>query len=198
MSSDHPLFETSIVNNRISIDRAFANEFHSLRCIEVKSICDSPLVIKLRSNLGAQLAFQESNENMSPLFIEEHKATIFSIASNTAESAQSNGGYANGILGRQFDPLFNMIGYIDELKLAPFESKIITLVFRPDPKSHMKRKGAKDEDSQTKRREEDEVFEMTEISGMVFLFAYKISLLEDKSMAPVADQNDQTPPDQQV
>jgi hypothetical protein len=196
--SAETLFETSIVNNRIAIDRVYANEFHSLRCIEVKSLCDSPLTIKLRSNLGAQIAFQESNENLPRSFIEANRPSIFSVASNTVESAQSNAGYSNGILGRQFDPLLNMIDFVDEICLEAFESKIVILVFRPDPKA--KRKGVKDEkdiDPSQKKHDDDDVFEMAEINGMVFLFAYKM-LAEDKAILPPVEQTDQSPPDQQV
>jgi hypothetical protein len=38
---------------------------HALRRLKLRNLTDERLVVRLRSNLGAQMAFQLSNENMT-------------------------------------------------------------------------------------------------------------------------------------
>ncbi|KAJ3358833.1 hypothetical protein GGF32_009929 [Allomyces javanicus] len=58
-----PLFEVSLPA-KLELDQVYWNGLHALHRFSIRSLCAEPLVIKLRSNLGAQVAFQLTNENL--------------------------------------------------------------------------------------------------------------------------------------
>ena len=59
-----PLFELSNISTKLVLDNVYLNGLHALRRFEIRNISSHPIVIKLRSNLGQQIAFQLTNENL--------------------------------------------------------------------------------------------------------------------------------------
>ncbi|KAI8808501.1 hypothetical protein BJ742DRAFT_709657 [Cladochytrium replicatum] len=64
-SVHRPLFELMDVGSKFVMENVYLNGLHALRRFEIRNICDSPVLIKLRSNLGHQIAFQLTNENLT-------------------------------------------------------------------------------------------------------------------------------------
>jgi hypothetical protein len=58
------LFTTSITNNIIELKNVVLKETFVLKKFEIVSLCDVPLTISLKSDLGEQIAFQLENENL--------------------------------------------------------------------------------------------------------------------------------------
>ncbi|CAG8445677.1 3690_t:CDS:10 [Ambispora leptoticha] len=63
-SSHKPLFELINIHNRLVLDNVYLNGLHSLRRFEIRNISSHRILVKLRSNLGSQIAFQLTNENL--------------------------------------------------------------------------------------------------------------------------------------
>ncbi|KAJ3214313.1 hypothetical protein HDU67_001804 [Dinochytrium kinnereticum] len=63
-----PLFDLVQVNGKIYFDNVYLNGLHALRSLELRNISEHELIIKLRSNLGEQIAFQLTNENLPERF----------------------------------------------------------------------------------------------------------------------------------
>ncbi|TPX41332.1 hypothetical protein SeLEV6574_g06148 [Synchytrium endobioticum] len=59
-----PLFDLVNLPARLIIDNVYLNGLHALRRFQIRNICTLPIVVKLRSSLGSQLAFQLTNENL--------------------------------------------------------------------------------------------------------------------------------------
>ena len=62
--NQNSLFELVGISNKLVLDGVYLNGLHALRRFEVRNISTSPIVVKLRSNLGEQVAFQLTNENL--------------------------------------------------------------------------------------------------------------------------------------
>ncbi|KAI9206366.1 uncharacterized protein BJ171DRAFT_29085 [Polychytrium aggregatum] len=58
------LFEIVQIPHKIVFENVYMNGLHSLRRIEIRNTTPCPLIIKLRSNMGSQIAFQLTNENL--------------------------------------------------------------------------------------------------------------------------------------
>ncbi|KAL7750535.1 hypothetical protein RI367_003871 [Sorochytrium milnesiophthora] len=61
--SSATLFEVSLPQ-KLTLDNVYMNGLHALRRFEIRNVCDEPIRVKLRSNLGSQIAYQLSNENL--------------------------------------------------------------------------------------------------------------------------------------
>ncbi|TPX32047.1 nucleoside-diphosphate kinase [Synchytrium microbalum] len=59
-----PLFELLSLSNKLTFDNVYVNGLHALRRCEIRNTSDSTIIVKLRSNLGNQIAFQVTNENL--------------------------------------------------------------------------------------------------------------------------------------
>ena len=60
-----PLIElVNAGNNKIVFSNVYLNTLHALRRVELRNVSKAPVLVKLRSNLGAQVAFQLTNENL--------------------------------------------------------------------------------------------------------------------------------------
>ncbi|KAJ3043675.1 hypothetical protein HDV00_004448 [Rhizophlyctis rosea] len=59
-----PLIELVGFGSKLVVDGVYLNGLHALRRFEIKNISPHALVVKLRSNLGEQVAFQLTNENL--------------------------------------------------------------------------------------------------------------------------------------
>ncbi|KAG5461834.1 MAG: hypothetical protein BJ554DRAFT_5917, partial [Olpidium bornovanus] len=51
-------------DNRIQFDNVYLNSLHALKRLELRNNAGVPILVKLRSNLGTQVAFQLTNENL--------------------------------------------------------------------------------------------------------------------------------------
>ncbi|KAJ3416131.1 hypothetical protein HDV05_003100 [Chytridiales sp. JEL 0842] len=58
------LFELVNIGSRLVLDNVVLNGLHALRRLELRNTSDQEILIKLRSNLGSQIAFQLTNENL--------------------------------------------------------------------------------------------------------------------------------------
>lgn len=58
------LFTTNLSSNVLELSNVVLKDTYVLRAVEVVSLCDQELSIKLQSNLGEQLGFQLENENL--------------------------------------------------------------------------------------------------------------------------------------
>ncbi|RHZ71084.1 hypothetical protein Glove_262g53 [Diversispora epigaea] len=63
-STSVPLFELADVPSRLVLEKVYLNGLHALRRFEIRNISQNTILVKLRSNLGSQIAFQLSNENL--------------------------------------------------------------------------------------------------------------------------------------
>ncbi|KAI8917062.1 hypothetical protein DFJ77DRAFT_331406 [Powellomyces hirtus] len=59
-----PLLELVHLSNKLVLESVFLNGLHALRRFELRNVSSSFLTVKLRSNLGSQIAFQLTNENL--------------------------------------------------------------------------------------------------------------------------------------
>ncbi|KAJ3051196.1 hypothetical protein HK097_007843, partial [Rhizophlyctis rosea] len=62
--NQNPLFELVGIGSKLVLDGVYLNGLHALRRFELRNTSSSPIIIKLRSNLGEQIAFQLTNENL--------------------------------------------------------------------------------------------------------------------------------------
>ncbi|KAJ3175580.1 hypothetical protein HDU87_006077 [Geranomyces variabilis] len=58
------LLELVHLSNKLVLDSVYLNGLHALRRFELRNVSQFHLTVKLRSNLGAQIAFQLTNENL--------------------------------------------------------------------------------------------------------------------------------------
>jgi hypothetical protein len=59
-----PWIQVSVSENKLVLDGVYLNGLHALHQLYIKNLTDKKLSIKLRSNLGDQVAFQLTNENL--------------------------------------------------------------------------------------------------------------------------------------
>ncbi|CAG8544148.1 2498_t:CDS:2, partial [Funneliformis caledonium] len=163
-----PLFELMNIPNRLVIEKVYLNGLHSLRRFEVRNISQSTILVKLRSNLGSQIAFQLTNENLPDLTskkaemvasselgstsISEGNSSILynvsldnsliNIATNTVAAA-AVGAFGDSVNGHEFNQLFNYVNHIDEVIISPGSSQKVILAFLPDA-HHKNRRSVED------------------------------------------------------
>ncbi|KAJ3156718.1 hypothetical protein HDU86_003942 [Geranomyces michiganensis] len=58
------LLELVHLSNKLVLDSVYLNGLHALRRFELRNVSQFHLTVKLRSNLGSQIAFQLTNENL--------------------------------------------------------------------------------------------------------------------------------------
>ncbi|KAL1925437.1 uncharacterized protein VTP21DRAFT_320 [Calcarisporiella thermophila] len=63
-TSTTPLFELPGIQNRVTIEKVYLNGLHALKRFEIKNTSPFRILVRLRSNLGTQVAFQPNNENL--------------------------------------------------------------------------------------------------------------------------------------
>lgn len=64
MANNPALFTTNLPSNALELNNVVLKDTYVLRAVEVVSLCDVELKIKLQSTLGEQLGFQLENENL--------------------------------------------------------------------------------------------------------------------------------------
>jgi hypothetical protein len=75
------MFATNLPNNLLDLSNVVLKDTYVLRAVEVVSLCDVELKIKLQSNLGEQLAFQLENENLREGSVGQFQADDFNQVS---------------------------------------------------------------------------------------------------------------------
>ena len=103
------LLETDVPNNRVLFDRVYLNDLHVLRKVSLRNVSGARLLVKLRSSLGRQVAFQLANDNFSGDVL----AT-----------------------GDAFNEVFNTVGHVDEVELPRDEQRDLIIAYRPDPDAY--------------------------------------------------------------
>ncbi|KAJ3179725.1 hypothetical protein HDU85_004724 [Gaertneriomyces sp. JEL0708] len=218
-TSAGPLLELVNLPNKLVLDGVYFNGLHALRRFELRNISQHNLIVKLRSNLGSQIAFQLTNENLpdptvtksfnrrnaSTLSLASLESSLFSenesdsddlagdrlisagdeplipnpmerITTNTvAAAALGVFGTDSVVHGHQFNQLFNYVNHINELEIAPGQSQKVILAFLPESPGKSRRPGEKNEE-RTSRTDaiasDDETYDMFEVNGLLFFFAY--------------------------
>ncbi|KEI41322.1 uncharacterized protein L969DRAFT_92552 [Mixia osmundae IAM 14324] len=114
-----------------AIQRVYANGLPALARLVLYHEADegqtTPLLVRLGSTLGDQLAFQLHNENLS----DDADASLGQIATNTVQAA-AVGGTFGALPGQTVNALFNAIGHISQFVLQPRQKTEVILVFKPD------------------------------------------------------------------
>ncbi|KAK9767395.1 hypothetical protein K7432_002877 [Basidiobolus ranarum] len=113
-----PLFELLRLPNRLIFENVYLNGLHTLRRFKIRNISNSTIVVKLRSNLGSQVAFQLKNENFSDLETEEN--TTYPVQADPPLDLISNS--ANFLA--QYCPQFNeVLNKVKKLSWFSFQKK---------------------------------------------------------------------------
>ncbi|CAG8691919.1 253_t:CDS:1, partial [Cetraspora pellucida] len=166
-----PLFELMNMPSRLMLEKVYLNGLHALRHFEIRNITQNTILIKLRSNLGSQVAFQLTNENLpelrpcSPIPKEINDSSnspslyispvpendillgtkpgdpLTNITTNTVAAAAA-GAFGDNVNGHQFNQLFNYVNHIDEVEIAPGCSQRVILAFLPDHRHKSRRSAA--------------------------------------------------------
>ncbi|CAG8447699.1 8569_t:CDS:10 [Diversispora eburnea] len=111
-STSLPLFELVDVPSRLMLEKVYLNGLHALRRFEIRNISQQTILVKLRSNLGSQIAFQLSNENLPEFDYMKSNSTkikeVKKMSSNASLSTTSED-YSNAPLNDiPEDPLINI------------------------------------------------------------------------------------------
>ncbi|KAG0164422.1 hypothetical protein DFQ28_010304 [Apophysomyces sp. BC1034] len=164
-----PLFELANIHGRITLDSVYRNGLHALRRLEIRNLSDQYILVKMRSNLRNQIAFQLKNENVADLSEDDlHKISTNTVAWSQAELSDDY----------HFNQLFNYVNHIDQLDLEPYQARTFILAFLPD-RNYI---GAETRDEETEGNAGDANFDMHDtesnlynnvnITGSLFFFGY--------------------------
>ncbi|KAG2233126.1 hypothetical protein INT48_005870 [Thamnidium elegans] len=153
-----PMFELSGLHGRITLDNVYLNGLHALRRLNMRNLSDQPIVVKMRSNLRNQIAFQLENENISnlPALLDNV------ITTNTV-------GWSREAEEYPFNQLFNYINHVDQIELEPRQSRSFILAFLPDT-THLTTE--EDDDFDITVADDTETFNMFNVTGSLFFFGY--------------------------
>ncbi|CAG8579491.1 12936_t:CDS:2, partial [Acaulospora morrowiae] len=75
-SASSPLFELVNIPNRLVLEKVYLNGLHALKRFEIRNVSQSTILVKLRSNLGSQVAFQLTNENLPEFEPQESRLPV--------------------------------------------------------------------------------------------------------------------------
>ncbi|KAI9489901.1 hypothetical protein BDB00DRAFT_875869 [Zychaea mexicana] len=189
-SSKQPLFELVNVHNRITLDNVYQNGLHALKRLEIRNLTDQWILVKMRSNLRNQVAFQLDNENLRDL----PAGAFDTIATNTVDWSRND---AAGEF--HFNQLFNYVNHIDHLELGPRESRPFILAFLPETSrqmtDNMVRADEEEGNEASEGRfnvhhdpaaEEGNMYESFNVTGSLFFFGYYVN--DDETAAPNQQQ----------
>lgn len=157
MTPAEALFTTTL-ETKLTLESVYCNGIHVLHRFEITNKIASSLLIKPRSNLASQISFQLSNENIRSL----SRDSIFSFQEET----------------RQFNQIFNQMGYIDQVVIPPFSSRQVIILFLPK---------LKDSNSVFVGDDQDHTFDFFEVNGQLFFFGY---ILNEDSQIISIDSTD--------
>lgn len=170
-----PLFELlDVQRGAITLDNVYRNGLHALKRLEIRNLTDRRILVKMRSDLRNQIAFQLRNENLADLPSE----TLTGLTTNTVQWFESD-------VSRQIhvNQLFNYVNYIDQLELDPRQTQAFIVAFlpeqgRPDVRALQ---DASDSDMihddgfiLNDNTEGTETHEMATVTGNLFFFGYYV------------------------
>jgi hypothetical protein len=141
------LVKLSIPNNKLVFDSIYLNGLHALHRIKLKNNSDSTVLVKFKSNLGSQIAFQLSNENLI------HEVDEY-LVTNTVMAAFDSARKGTGHL---FNQLFNYVNHVDSVSILPESDITLIISFLPDVV-----------------RKKEELLDFFDINGLLFFFCYKV------------------------
>ncbi|KAI8369188.1 hypothetical protein EDC96DRAFT_479026 [Choanephora cucurbitarum] len=154
-----PMFELTNVQGRITLDNVYLNGLHALRRIELRNLSDQFILVKMRSNLRNQIAFQLENENIRSI----PETFEIDTSTNTVNWSREAEKYP-------FNQLFNLINHVDEIELAPGQCRSLVLTFLPE------RPDSTDEEDDfgehTVPDDMTETYNMFNVTGSLFFFGY--------------------------
>src|SRR5438270_13004255 len=85
-----PLFELMNIPSRLVLEKVYLNGLHALRRFEIRNLSKSTILVKLRSNLGSQIAFQLKNENLADIDSQKENLLTSSELSSTTISEEDH------------------------------------------------------------------------------------------------------------
>ncbi|KAJ3219397.1 hypothetical protein HK099_004728, partial [Clydaea vesicula] len=145
------MFEISLPNKLI-LENVYCNNIHALYRFEIRNVTESIINVKLRSNLGSQVAWQLENENLPSLKkTTSEDSNLFSSTSKSQQSTPSDANtpveYDQSIiqtsnlvtsLNHRFNELFNQLNHVEEVEIKPKEIRQVILAFLPSDKKKKK------------------------------------------------------------
>ncbi|KAI7865454.1 uncharacterized protein EV154DRAFT_454236 [Mucor mucedo] len=156
-----PMFELSGLHGRITLDNVYLNGLHALRRLDIRNLSDQSILVKMRSNLRNQIAFQLENENISNL---PESSLENAITTNTVSWSRQADEYP-------FNQLFNYINHIDQIELNPGQCRSFILAFLPET-AHPDDTEKNEEDFDITVADDTETFSMFNVTGSLFFFGY--------------------------
>ncbi|ORX81620.1 hypothetical protein K493DRAFT_389168, partial [Basidiobolus meristosporus CBS 931.73] len=161
-----PLFELVRLPNRLMFENVYLNGLHTLRRFAIKNISDNTIVVKLRSNLGSQVAFQLKNENFPDLEYTDAQADSPPLTELPLDFISNSSNFL-GQYCPQFNEVFNYVDYVSELTLSPEQSQEVVLVFLPEEKALRRNSLVFPLSS-----EDDQTFDFNEVQGHLFFIGH--------------------------
>ncbi|KAI8887461.1 hypothetical protein K501DRAFT_330502 [Backusella circina FSU 941] len=162
-----PMFELSGIHGRITLDNVYLNGLHALKRLDIRNLSDQSILVKMRSNLRNQIAFQLDNENISNLpDANMYKASTTNTVAWSCERLSQE---------YPFNQLFNYVNYIDEIKLEPGQSRSFILAFLPEtfcPDDTDTKDDDDDDGFDVSLANEVESFSIFNVTGSLFFFGY--------------------------
>lgn len=152
------LLQLSIPNNKLVFDSIYLNGLHALHRFTLTNTSDFVILVKFKSNLGSQIAFQLSNENLLENDLDEYLVTNTVIAAFNSQKNKKN------ISGNLFNQLFNYVNHVDSVTIQPKSSINLIISFLPEL-----------------NRKKEELLDFFEINGLLFFFAYKMQDITQES-----------------
>lgn len=156
-----PMFELSGLHGRITLDNVYLNGLHALRRLDIRNLSDQSILVKMRSNLRNQIAFQLENENISNL---PESSLENAITTNTVSWSRQAEDYP-------FNQLFNYINHVDQIELNPGQCRSFILAFLPET-AHPDDTEKNEEDFDITVADDTETFSMFNVTGSLFFFGY--------------------------
>jgi hypothetical protein len=139
-------------------------------------------------------SIQESESSSDGLSLDttppnEADEILFNITTNTVAAAHVYSSKKYLALGHHFNQLFNYVNHIDQVNLAPFETRTIILAFLPDEKLKGRRKITEEETGSALEDanllEHEKTYNSFEINGLCFFFVYK----DEKSLTDLIENS---------
>ncbi|KAI7900712.1 uncharacterized protein BX663DRAFT_553713 [Cokeromyces recurvatus] len=162
-ASIKPMFELCGLHGRITLDNVYFNGLHALRRLCIRNLSDQSILIKMRSNLRNQIAFQLENENITNL---PDSCFQSIVTTNTVSWSREAKEYP-------FNQLFNYINHIDQLNLEPGQTRTFILAFLPErPRIDDDSRQNRNDDFDISVVEDTETFDMFNVTGSLFFFGY--------------------------
>lgn len=132
---------------RMVFDPVHLNGLHALQRFEIQNITAFPVLVKLRSNLGSQLAFQLTNENLpnphvntaADISMNSSSSSFDASLQNSSSSLFDHSASVDSLVPPptfQFNQLFNYVNHIDQVVIPAEQSVWLIAAFLPEVKSN--------------------------------------------------------------